>query len=279
MAKYAFNILAGVDTSKMKTGFNNGIKYAKKFTDSAVQNFALVARGAIPLSAGVKNVGESFKALLKNPVALVIVAIVGAFKMMHSALGKSAEGQRILAAGSAILTGVMQTLTNITTDLAGFFIKLFKDPKTAMADFGKSLKTAVMAPIHSMMSGVKFLGKALSKLFKGDVDGAWEAAKSGAKEFGKAIGSANPVLIIGKKLTEDIGDNMSASVKLAKREHDLYEKTTKWLTKKADLERIIAEERRKLTERGQTVEEQQASEVRLSQAIGKLYAGNSELMT
>lgn len=49
--------------------------------------------------------------------------------------------------------------------------------------FGGILKQYVLDRILGITAGIGHLGQAIGKLFKGDFSGAWEAAKTGAKEF------------------------------------------------------------------------------------------------
>lgn len=49
--------------------------------------------------------------------------------------------------------------------------------------FGNILKQYVLDRIMGIINGIGHLGQAIGKLFKGDFSGAWEAAKTGAKEF------------------------------------------------------------------------------------------------
>ena len=49
--------------------------------------------------------------------------------------------------------------------------------------FGNILKQYVLDRILGITAGIGHLGQAIGKLFKGDFSGAWEAAKTGAKEF------------------------------------------------------------------------------------------------
>ena len=49
--------------------------------------------------------------------------------------------------------------------------------------FGNILKQYVLDRVLGITAGIGHLGQAIGKLFKGDFSGAWEAAKTGAKEF------------------------------------------------------------------------------------------------
>lgn len=51
--------------------------------------------------------------------------------------------------------------------------------------FGSILLDAIMSPIRNIIDGLGSIGKAIALLFKGDFDGAWNEAKSGAMSLAK----------------------------------------------------------------------------------------------
>lgn len=62
-------------------------------------------------------------------------------------------------------------------------------------EFGKSLFNAVLEPIKKIINGIGILGKAISQLFNGDMDGAWESAKAGAAELMEGVKGADPRVV------------------------------------------------------------------------------------
>ncbi|TRX71504.1 hypothetical protein [uncultured Carboxylicivirga sp.] len=268
----------------MKKGFNDGLKLSKNFADSLVSNFSKVASGSISLSKGVGNVANSFKAMMANPYAAAFAVLAGSIKAVTEALGKSAAGQRILTAVSGVLEGVMVSLSNVVEGLGDLLVNIWNNPKKVLKDFGKYLKDLVMRPVNSLLDGVGYLGSAIKKLFKGDVNGAWADAKKGAKDFGKAILYSNPAFVAVEQSVKGVNNainkvnkNIKTSISLKQREHDLYVAESKWITKRGELEARIADNKRELRKDGLTMVEYAKIEKALFDDIHELNKGNSYL--
>jgi predicted nucleic acid-binding Zn-ribbon protein len=77
------------------------------------------ADGAI---GGVKKLGASFKALLANPVVLVISAIVGVLALLFKAFKRSQENSIVLNKAMGALKGIFQTLLKVLQPVAEFIV-------------------------------------------------------------------------------------------------------------------------------------------------------------
>ena len=72
--------------------------------------------------------------------------------------------------------------------------------------FGGILKQYILDRIQGILSGIGHLGQAIGKLFKGDFSGAWEAAKTGAKEFTGITAGKNAI-----SATRDLAAGVSSN--------------------------------------------------------------------
>ena len=85
----------------------------------------------------------------------------------------------IIVAGLAAATAAVIACWN---KFAGFRAVILTVWDT-IKGFGGILKQYILDRILGITAGIGHLGQAIGKLFKGDFSGAWEAAKTGAKEF------------------------------------------------------------------------------------------------
>ena len=95
----------------------------------------------------------------------------------------------LIVAGVTALTVAVITCWN---KFAGFraFLQTAWD---TIKNFGNILKQYILDRIMGIINGIGHLGQAIGKLFKGDFTGAWEAAKTGAKEFTGITAGQNAV--------------------------------------------------------------------------------------
>jgi len=108
--------------------------------------------GPLGAAAGsVKALGAQLKALLLNPVVLVVSAIVGVFVLLYKAFKKSQENSIVLNKAMGGLKGIFQTLLNVLKPVAEFIAN------TLVKGFEVLGKVADKA-IGLVSKGLKFLG-------------------------------------------------------------------------------------------------------------------------
>lgn len=100
---------------------------------------------------GIKSMSASLKALLLNPVVLVISAIVGALALLTKAFTRSEEGQNKMAMAMAVVSSLFETLMDAITPVAHFLVD-----GVVMA-FEK-VSQAIVALKESFASVLDFLG-------------------------------------------------------------------------------------------------------------------------
>lgn len=110
------------------------------------------AIGALPGAAGaagqgVLNLGKSFRALLANPVVLVITAIVGALTLLYKAFTSTADGadkmEQIFAGIGAAIDVIRDRVLKAASAIAKFFSGDFKgaltDARAAVSGIGDEI--------------------------------------------------------------------------------------------------------------------------------------------
>lgn len=165
---------------------------------------------------GVKNLGNSFKALLANPVVLVLAAIVGTLKLLFDAFKKTQGGADSLNNISAALGAGLEALVGILSKLAEFLVFAFTSPKQALLDLGKAIKENIINRLVGIVNFLPSVGKAISQAFSGDFS---EAAKTATDAIAKvALGVddfSNKAVTSFNEVTTAIEKSAMAAVELA----------------------------------------------------------------
>lgn len=107
----------------------------------------------------------------------------------------------------ALVVGLVTAITICWNKFEGFRAVILTVWDTVKG-FGNVIKTYLIDRITGFISGIGTLGKAISKLFKGDFEGAWESAKEGAMSLTgmnavKKAASGTSTLIGGIKSNYD----------------------------------------------------------------------------
>lgn len=132
--------------------------------------FGSAGRGAQGLSA-------QFKALLANPVVLIIGLISAGLVTLFRAFQRSEKGARLMAQASAALEGVMSVLVGVVDAIIEGIKAFTDDPVKGLKDLGRAIVTNLSNRLEGVLMTVGNLGKALGKLITGDFAGAKEAMK------------------------------------------------------------------------------------------------------
>ena len=94
---------------------DNSVKGATKSTKKAGSSMGALSTASGKASSGIGGTVKQLWALATHPVVLVIMAIVGAFKLFYEALTSTLEGQQLfneaMAYGQAAVTAVMEVLS------------------------------------------------------------------------------------------------------------------------------------------------------------------------
>jgi len=108
--------------------------------------------------SGLQRLGDGFKLLLANPVALIITGIVGAFMALKKAFTSTEEGQNKLAKVTAVFSTIWNKLFDIIEPIASFIFDVFVK---AFEELGKAAEFALDV-VSSALDGLGFSDAAAS---------------------------------------------------------------------------------------------------------------------
>ena len=120
-----------------------------------------------------------------NLATIATGALTAVFKVLLAVTSISPFGL-LIGAIAAVTAGIIACWNKF----AGFRAVILTVWDTVKG-FGNILKQYVLDRIMGIINGIGHLGQAIGKLFKGDFSGAWEAAKTGAKEFNGITATQN----------------------------------------------------------------------------------------
>jgi hypothetical protein len=129
---------------------------------------------------GVQRLGAGFKALLANPVVLVLSLIVGGLAALFNAFRKSEKGAQLMAKATGFVQGILSSLVGIATSITESLTKMWEDPLGALKNFGKALVGQVINRFTGLIGILKAVGKAFRALWERDLEGLRKAAEEAA---------------------------------------------------------------------------------------------------
>lgn len=131
-----------------------------------------------------------FKALATNPIAIFIALIVGLFKLLQNAIGRSEKATAsfniIMAKLEGVFNGLSAVLEVVVEFLGDKLVKAFDDPKQAIKDFGNFIVENLTNRIKSFL----VLGEAIGEFFKGNFKKAGKLALDGVIQFASGVTNA-----------------------------------------------------------------------------------------
>lgn len=135
-----------------------------------------------------------FKALATNPIAIFIGLIVGLFKLLQNAVGRSEKATAsfniVMAKVNGVLNGITAALEIVVEFLGDKLVKAFDDPKQAIKDFGNFLVENLTNRIKSFL----VLGDAIVEFFKGNFKKAGKLALDGILQMTTGVANASDKL-------------------------------------------------------------------------------------
>jgi len=165
----------------MESGAEKLARYDAWLNDLKI-SFYEVAGGILPFVVGLGTIAFT--------IANIAAAATGIKTLITFIRGLTIAQWALNAAFWAnpltwIIAGIMALVAAIALAWSKFegFRKVIYGVWETIKGFGNILKTFVIDRIKGIISGLGSLGKAISRLFKGDFSGAWEAAKEGAADI------------------------------------------------------------------------------------------------
>ena len=164
---------------KNKKATDEAKKSQQGFIDTLAEAPGIVGQ----VGQSIKGLGVAFKALLANPVVLVLSAIVATLGALFKASQRSEKGQKAFAVASAAVGAALDVLLDVLTGVTDTLIDAFTNPQQAIEDFGNSIKEFVLDRVNGIIKGLGLLGESISLLFEGEFSAAASAAAEGFKEI------------------------------------------------------------------------------------------------
>lgn len=154
------------------TALGKGLDYVAGVADWASQHLNVLVPILAALAAGIAAYN-----LVTNAAAIVTGIFSGAIKILNFVLSINPVG--LVVAGIVALTTAIVVCWN---KFAGFRAVILTVWDTVKG-FGEILKQYVLDRITGIITGIGYVGDAIGKLFKGDFNGAWQSAKTGAAQI------------------------------------------------------------------------------------------------
>jgi hypothetical protein len=223
------------DLDKDFVNLGDSAKDAGEKTEDAGNKIKGAGSGAEKSGKDAKEGAKGWNIFGKALRMTGIGALVGVlFKFSEVLMGN----QRVMDSVNAVantMSIIFSDLVNLVIDTANRFIDFtaelgsveenFNKVKQSVIDFGGAIKTYIFDKVKEVVEGVGLLGKAISKLFKGEFKEAGELAKEGAK----TLWNANPVVDLTNKTVEygkELGEKIVEGTKKAIEKGKEYIKTT-----------------------------------------------------
>jgi hypothetical protein len=181
---------------------------------------------------GIKNLGGTLKALMANPIVLLIGAIVASLTALYKAFTSTKEGGEKMNQVFAGLSAVMNVLRDVANKITGVLIDMFNNPMDALKSFGKLLYDQVVNRLVGLVELVPNLAKSLGHLFKGEFTKAGEVAFNAVTKITTGVEDLSTKLKDGMNAIGAMVKEMSNEAKIAA---DIEKK----LQKLADAERQL----------------------------------------
>jgi len=263
----------GTITGKTSEDFESG------FTDSLLES-----EGALgDVARGVQGVGRSFKALLSNPIVLVLATLAGVLITLFNAFTKSEKGAQLMAKVTGIVNGVMSQLVDIAVKVAEGIEWAFSNPQEALRSFGKLLIDQVVNRLKGVIDLAIAVGETIYQSITFNFDEAEKAAKRAGTAFTQVLTGLdaqqqNEFAEAVREATKEIVEETNAFIKLeeakrsVRRANRALVRSIEELTTAEEVSQAIADdttksfkEREEAAERArQATEQRAAKEIQLA---------------
>ncbi len=134
-------------------------------------------------ASGVKGVSTAFKALLANPIVLVITLIVAGLTALVKAFTSTKEGAEKMRQITAGLSAAMDVLRDVLVVIGKALVNTFREPQETVKNLWQSIKQNLIDRFQGLIDSAKAVGKIIKAAFKLD----FAEVKEGVKEFGAGL--------------------------------------------------------------------------------------------
>ena len=219
--------------------FTEKMKDAQKQTEKTAEEatiFGDIKNKFKDMTAGLRKVIGSFKTLKGAIAATGIGALIIAIGSLVAYFKSSEEGSRKLAIATETLSLLFGKLTEFASKLGEGLVNTFSNPKEALLDFGRFLKSQIINRVTGMLELLPALGKAISLAFKGKF-----------KEAGTVAGNAVGKVVLGVEnvveKAQEVGTKAVQAFKTFKTEVEAAVETATTLV---DAQRALRNQQQKL---------------------------------
>lgn len=130
--------------------------------------------------SGIKGLGTKFKALLANPVVLVIGLIVAGLFALFNAFKQSEKGVQFMTKATGVINAIWSQTIGIVDSLVEAVTFLFENPQQAIKDFGQLILDNIVNRFAAVVRFAGIVGDAIGKLLRRDFEGLKDSAKDAA---------------------------------------------------------------------------------------------------
>jgi hypothetical protein len=184
-----------LEMKRQKKEIDDNTLNVGNYSDSIKQALANVsslpgATGAA--TRGVTGLGTAFKALLANPVVLVLSAIVGALSLLIGAFTKTQRGAILVEQAFGFIQGALSGLIGVADDAATAVINFVEDPIQGIKDLGQAIVDNIQQRFDDLLKSVTTFGAAFTAFFSGRFKEAGKLALEAGKDFANAVSIVRP---------------------------------------------------------------------------------------
>ena len=208
------------------------------------------------MTKSVQGLGTAFKALLANPVILVITGIVAAVTALFKAFTSTKEGGEALDRVMAGLSAVFDVFRDILVSIAEPIVDLFTDPQQAIKDFGKFLKENITNRFEGLFELIPNLAKSVKLLFEGEFS---EAAETAGNAFLKVTTGTEDAITKAKNAVKEAIDEGTEAARLTGVLQDLTDRERDLNVERAEQNKLIAEAKNRADDLTLSTEERLAA--------------------
>ena len=169
--------------AEVKSNIGDVSKDAK----SAAGEFKVMGVSLNGVKKGFASAAVTAKGMFGSIKAGLISTGIGAFLVIIGSLvsyfKSTKRGAEMLERAMAGLGAVVSVVTDLFSSVGETMVNAFTDPKQAITDLWKFIKTNLMNRLTGMVAGFKAAGKLIQASLKFD----WEGVKEGALEYGQAL--------------------------------------------------------------------------------------------
>lgn len=231
------------------------------------------------------NFTKASLALISTPLGAVLMALVAAYQAVSTWATYSKEGQDALAASSAFLSGIMNSLRETVLEAGEAIYMAFNDPKQAVINLWESIKNNLVKRIEGLGGVFKAFGKILSSGFTSgyaDLADAFIQVNTGVEDFSQKakdyIAKTEEMAVKTRKLQEEetkLNDaKRAASKKLVEYDQKIAEakeKSTKQELSNSERKKATEEAKRLIQEKYDLEKKLGDEELRIQRARMELF--------